>query len=109
MVHSMESANTQSQAFKDMVDIVTLFPGLRMIFLCTECLDKATTVEAVSARWDRPAGPPDDEWSFWRTLATTSLTDTTISAILEENPVPDWFDCQGKGLSVIEQLLVDCS
>ncbi|KAJ7882584.1 hypothetical protein B0H14DRAFT_1466384 [Mycena olivaceomarginata] len=102
-----ESANVQCQAFKGIVELTTLFPGLRFIFLSTKCLKNTPSIEAVSALCERSAGPPDDEWVFWQMLAATCLTDTTISAMLEKNSVSDLTNCSEEGLSVIERLLVE--
>ncbi len=109
MIPSVESANTQHQAFKDILDLVTLLPGLRKIFLRSNFFDKAPTLETILSLWDRSGGLPDKEWAFWQTLAATALTDSTSSGILEESLMSDWFNCGGEGLSVIERLLMDCS
>ncbi|KAF7356156.1 Protein kinase domain-containing protein [Mycena venus] len=104
-----ESAGTQSQAFKDIVDLVTLFPGLRALFACA--LDNATSMDTISAAWDRPPWAPDKEWTFWQTLAATCLTNTVVSSLLEGSPVSDLTDCSKGSLTLIEQLLIerDCS
>ncbi|KAJ7824716.1 kinase-like domain-containing protein [Mycena olivaceomarginata] len=106
-----ESASTQHQAFKGIVDVVTLFPGLRVHFLRTKFLDGVTSMDDISALWDRPNEVPDDEWAFWRTFAVTCLSDTSVSTILEKSSVPDLTKCQmNDGLSVIELLIIphDC-
>ncbi|KAF7333391.1 High osmolarity signaling protein SHO1 [Mycena venus] len=102
-----ESANMQCHAFKETVNLATLFPGLRMVFLYSKFLDGATAREAISALWDRSPRSSNDEWVFWQTLAATSLTETTISAIIEETSISDLTDCQEAGLSVIEKLLIE--
>ncbi|KAJ6540634.1 hypothetical protein B0H19DRAFT_1269190 [Mycena capillaripes] len=84
-----ESGNTQCQAFKEIVDLVTLFPGLRIHFLRAKFLDGATSIDNISALWNRPAGSPDDDWMFWQSFAATCLSDTDISAMLEESTVLD--------------------
>jgi hypothetical protein len=104
--NSTESANTQCQAFKEIVDLVTLFPGLRGLLLQTKVLDNTTSLDAMSELWNRPTGPPDQEWIFWQKLAQTCLSDTTISAVLERRSVSDSTTCSEEGLSVIESLLV---
>ncbi|KAJ7798816.1 hypothetical protein B0H14DRAFT_3156759 [Mycena olivaceomarginata] len=101
-----ESANTQRQAFKEIVDLVTLFPGLRVLFLQTKVLDNTTSPDAMSKLWNRAIGPPDQEWTFWQILGAICLTDTTISAILESRSVSELTNCSQEGLSVIESLLV---
>ncbi|KAF7359644.1 Heterotrimeric G-protein alpha subunit, GPA3-like protein [Mycena venus] len=106
-----QSAKTQSQAFKNIVDIITLFPGLRTHLLRTECMDGATSMVNICAVWDRCVGSPTEEWTFWQTLAATSLSDNTIAPILEETAILQLMRCDEDGLSVIERLLIenDCS
>ncbi|KAJ7843225.1 hypothetical protein B0H14DRAFT_3689877 [Mycena olivaceomarginata] len=60
----------------------------------------------MSELWNRPTGPPDQEWTFWQKLAATCLSDTTISGILERRSVSELTNCSQEGLSVIESLLV---
>ncbi|KAF8182815.1 hypothetical protein K438DRAFT_1153352 [Mycena galopus ATCC 62051] len=106
-----EAANTQCQAFKEIVDLVTIFPGLRLLFLQTKPLASATSLDAILALWDSSTGAPDKDWTFWQTLAATSLADTTISTILDGSSVADFGKCHEEGLGVIEQLLIehDCA
>ncbi|KAF7358515.1 hypothetical protein MVEN_00902400 [Mycena venus] len=100
-----ESTSTQCQAFKDIIDLVALFPGLRRVFLGGKLPHDAST-EAISAIWDRPT-LPDEEWVFWKLLAATSLSNTSVSMTLEESTVPQWTACQDNELSVIERLWVE--
>jgi hypothetical protein len=111
MVLRTESADTQCQAFKDIVELVTLFPGLRALCLHTKYVEGSTSTEAISPLWNRSNGPPRDEWSFWQMLAATCLANTTISTILEDTTIPLLTSCDAGGLSVIERMLVeyDCS
>jgi hypothetical protein len=111
MVLRSESADTQCQAFKDIVEIVTLFPGLRALCLNAKYMQGATSTEDISLLWKRANGPVDDEWAFWQMLAATCLANTTISTILEDSTIPLLTYCDVGGLSVIELLLVehDCS
>jgi hypothetical protein len=111
MVLRTESADTQCQAFKEIVEIVTLFPGLRVLCLHAKYIEGNTTTEAISVLWSRANGSPDDEWAFWQMFAATCLADTIISTILEDSTVPLLTSCGAGGLSVIERLLVehDCS
>ncbi|KAJ7804916.1 hypothetical protein B0H14DRAFT_3773251 [Mycena olivaceomarginata] len=93
-----ESANTQCQGFKEIVDLATLFPD--------KSVGQHNITNAMSKLWNRVIGPPDQEWMFWQKLAATCLTDTTISAILERRSVSELTNCSQEGLSVIESLLV---
>ncbi|KAF8182808.1 hypothetical protein K438DRAFT_1839912, partial [Mycena galopus ATCC 62051] len=106
-----EAANTQCQAFKEIIDLVTLFPGLRVLFLHTKPLENARSFDAISLLWNGSIGGPNKEWTFWQTLAATSLTDTAISAILETSSVAEFGKCHEEGLGVIERLLIghDCT
>jgi hypothetical protein len=73
----------QYQAFRSIIELVTLFPGLRVHFLGAKCMDNAKSIDTISAISDRSPGTPDEEWAFWQSLAATCLSDTTISAIME--------------------------
>jgi hypothetical protein len=106
-LHSTESASTQCQAFKEIVDLATLLPGLRVLFLQTNVLDNATSPDTISAFWERSTGPPDKEWIFWQMLAATCLADTVISAMTEGNSLAGLVACDDDGLSTIERLLVE--
>ncbi|KAJ7934680.1 hypothetical protein B0H13DRAFT_2305464 [Mycena leptocephala] len=101
-----ESASTQCRAFKDIVDLATSFPGLRVVFLSAKYLDGVTSTPAVTALWTR-AGSTDEEWSFWKNLAETCLTETTLSAMLERSSVSALSKCPEEGLGVIERLLIE--
>jgi hypothetical protein len=111
MVLRTESTDTQCWASKDIVEIVTLFPGLHALLLHAKYIEGATSTEDISLLWSRANGPPDDEWTFWQMLAATCLAHTTISAILEGSTIPQLTSCDAGGLSGIELLLVehDCS
>jgi hypothetical protein len=111
MVPRTESADTQCRAFKDIMEIVTLFPGLRARCLHEKYIEGNTTMEAISALWSRADGAPDDKWTFWQMVAATCLADTTLSTILEDSAISLLTTCDAGGLGVIERLLVeyDCS
>ncbi|KAF8159096.1 hypothetical protein K438DRAFT_1986022 [Mycena galopus ATCC 62051] len=102
-----EAANTQYQAFKEIVDLATMFPGLRVIFLDSKSRANSTSLDTISALWANSTGAPDKEWTFWQTLAATCLTDNSISAVLEESLVTDLGKCRDEGLGVIEHLLIE--
>ncbi|KAF8182841.1 hypothetical protein K438DRAFT_1840021, partial [Mycena galopus ATCC 62051] len=106
-----EAANTQCQAFKEIVDLVTLFPGLRVLLLHTKPLENARSFDAISLLWSSSIGAPSKDWTLWKTLAATSLTDTAISAILETSLIAEFGKCHEEGLGVIERLLIehDCT
>jgi hypothetical protein len=106
---STESANTQCRTSKDIVELATLFPGLRMYLLHAKCMEKATSMNLILALWCRLTGPPDEEWSFWQTLAAVCLSDATISTILEESSITHLTSSKKESLSVIERLLVEHS
>ncbi|KAJ6522995.1 hypothetical protein B0H19DRAFT_1386507 [Mycena capillaripes] len=102
-----ESGSTQRQAFKEIVELTTLFPGLRFHFLHAKCLHGVTSMDDIAALWNRPTGSADDDWTFWQSFAATCIYDTDISAILEGSTVLDLFKCMEGTLSVIERLLVE--
>ncbi|KAJ7804918.1 hypothetical protein B0H14DRAFT_3773254 [Mycena olivaceomarginata] len=94
-------------SFKEIVDLATLLPGLRVLFLQTKVLENVTLLDTISAIWDRSTSPPDKEWTFWQKLAATCLADTMISVMTEGNSLADLVACDDEGLSTIEQLLVE--
>jgi hypothetical protein len=102
-----ESEDTQCQAFKDIEETVTLFPGLRALYLHVKYMEGETTPEAIAVFWNRAIDPPDNEWKFWQLSAATCLAETTVSKILEDSTIPLLTTCDGGGLSVIERLLVE--
>jgi hypothetical protein len=70
-------------------------------------MESAASTESILALWDRFTGSPEEEWTFWQTLAAICLSDTPISAILEESSIPRLTNPEEGGLSVIERLLVE--
>ncbi|KAJ6536285.1 hypothetical protein B0H19DRAFT_1240943 [Mycena capillaripes] len=102
-----ESANTQCRAFREIVGLVTLFPGLRLLVLGSKCLRSATSTDKISSLWERSGSSPNEEWKFWQNFTATCLADTTISAILENSSIPELTNCGDEGLSVIERLLIE--
>ncbi|KAJ7787289.1 hypothetical protein B0H14DRAFT_3580682 [Mycena olivaceomarginata] len=66
-----------------------------------------TSLDAMSELWNRPINPTNQEWMFWQKLAATCLSNTTISAILEERSVSDSTTCSEEGLSVLKDIGVD--
>ncbi|KAJ7603828.1 hypothetical protein FB45DRAFT_78492 [Roridomyces roridus] len=109
-----ESAKTQIQAFRAIVDLSTSFPGLRSVFLASRSInDVSRTQQDISALWDRnDECPTDDEWTFWRAFAATCLSDKAIAPILEGHAIARLTSCvmDDGGLSVIERLIIahDC-
>jgi hypothetical protein len=61
-----ESADTHYQAFKDVVEIVTLLPGLHALLLHAKYTESPTSTEDISFLWSRANVPPDDKWKFWK-------------------------------------------
>ncbi|KAJ6480824.1 hypothetical protein C8R45DRAFT_1215766 [Mycena sanguinolenta] len=106
-----ESVNVQCQAFKNIVHLVTSFPGLWVVFLRTKFPEASPSLDTISQLWDGSSGGSDEDWEFWKILAATSLTESTVSTIVEGSPVSDLSKCQQEALSVVEQLMVqhDCS
>ncbi|KAF7346915.1 hypothetical protein MVEN_01443800 [Mycena venus] len=103
-----ESADTQCLAFKNLVELVTILPGLRQSFLLAKCLNGAVSPEAILALWNRSTSSPDIEWVFWKTLAASSLSHSNISSMLEGCTILELSTCEGEGISVIERLLIEC-
>ncbi|KAF7343073.1 Mitogen-activated protein kinase [Mycena venus] len=105
-----EAPDMRCQAFQRIVQLTTLFPGLRLLFLRSDYIQscKQTQVsiaDRISELWDRCAGLPDDEWKFWRSFAKLCLTDTPVSSLLEKFPIRCLKTEPSASISVIEELL----
>ncbi|KAF7328488.1 hypothetical protein MVEN_02535700 [Mycena venus] len=101
----IESAETQCQAFKDVVHLVTLFPGLRVIFLCDKFLGGKTSADAISGLYNRDFVAVNAEWEFWRTLTTTCLSYSDIAVMVEGRRICELTVCD-EGLGLVERLLI---
>jgi hypothetical protein len=87
------------------VDLGTLFPGLRELFLRSKCMrDAQSSLIYVSSLEDRTEAT---EWGFWQALAATYLSDTTIAHILEKRNAEEWGDWekQSAGTCTLHHLL----
>ncbi|KAJ7891340.1 hypothetical protein B0H14DRAFT_2560905 [Mycena olivaceomarginata] len=96
---------TQHLAFMIIVDLGTLFPGLRELFLRSKCMrDAQSSLIYVSGLEDRTEAT---EWGFWQALAATYLSDTTIAHILEKRNAEEWGDweMQSAGTCTLHHLL----
>ncbi|KAJ7610215.1 caspase domain-containing protein [Roridomyces roridus] len=104
-----ETATSQRRAFQHIVELVTLFPGVRALLLDSKHLcgapDQSPSLDSIAAAWYRPAGESEsmnEKWKFWCTLAATCLTETRFSVILGTSG-----SGQNCGLDVIQPLLVE--
>ncbi|KAJ6501792.1 hypothetical protein DFH09DRAFT_1202581 [Mycena vulgaris] len=100
---------TQYQAFRCIVNLATLLPGLRPLFLRSKYIQNVPPSPIqLSGLWRRPGGPPDEDWTFWQSFAAHCLSDDDICVILEGTSVQQLtnFQPENGGLSVIERLLI---
>ncbi|KAF7336858.1 hypothetical protein MVEN_02122100 [Mycena venus] len=103
-----ESAQTQCRAFQNIVDLVTLLPGLRELFLRTQFLDGAMSTKDISVLWARHDNAATNaEWEFWNNFAATCLSLSNIAMMLKELSIRELTICDEQGLSVIERLLIE--
>jgi hypothetical protein len=70
-------------------------------------MNNATSADNISALWERSAGSPDEEWTYWQTFAAICLSDAKIAAILEKSSIPELTSSDDVKLSVIERLLLE--
>ncbi|KAJ6568260.1 hypothetical protein DFH09DRAFT_432837 [Mycena vulgaris] len=109
-----ETAKTQVQAFKNILTIVTRYPGTQALFLKSKHLGHGRNTEAaVSALWTRADDTHTRDWDFYCGLAAVCLSDTDISSILGNLP-PRFLGCtsaESGALGVLERLLIvaECS
>ncbi|KAJ7136818.1 hypothetical protein C8R44DRAFT_362977 [Mycena epipterygia] len=104
-----ESPDTQCKAFQSIVTLTTLFPGVRLFLLPSDCTQEIPiSTEHITGFWHHSNGVPDEEWSFWQTFAAACLSNASIFGIVEKTTVSQLTNCETLtgGLSVIEQLLV---
>ncbi|KAF7367682.1 hypothetical protein MSAN_00831900 [Mycena sanguinolenta] len=108
-----ERADMQCQAFQRLVQLTTLFPGLRLMLLLSKHIQppKSTNLQdMLSKLWDRshPILPPDDEseWRFWRSFAEICLSESSISLVIERCPITQVALCKGTPNCVIGELLI---
>ncbi|KAJ7757609.1 hypothetical protein B0H16DRAFT_1689610 [Mycena metata] len=102
-----KSPDTQLRAFRAIVDVVTRFPGLRVLCLASGHLRGETSTEVISAIWEQTNTAFGRELIFWQTMAATCLSDMTISAVLEHSTISNLSKCEAGKLNVIETLLVE--
>ncbi|KAJ6529499.1 hypothetical protein DFH09DRAFT_1184939 [Mycena vulgaris] len=70
----IQAPKTQSQAFRCIVNLATLLPGLRPLFLRSKYIQNVPpSPTQLSALWSRPHGPPDGDWTFWQSFAAHCL------------------------------------
>jgi hypothetical protein len=100
--------------------LTTRYPGLRRLFLNPQQVGNSE--DDISARWERPQEACDLEWDLFCNFAAACLADGDMSSMVEEAEEVEERQpkrlvsrlispgAEGKGLSVIERLLVaaDC-
>jgi hypothetical protein len=96
-------------AFKGIINLTTVYPGLRRMFLNCRYVQGITLSEdALSSLWFRDLCGP--EWHFSRNFAAACIVDNDICPMLEANPQWTCVVNVAEGLSVVERLVVaaDC-
>jgi hypothetical protein len=76
-------------AFKNIVVLVTRYPGLRHYFLPFKGLKEQTNIKiAVENMWKRKLATdkPDQEWAFFFELAANCISGGEVTKIVEESP-----------------------
>ncbi|KAJ7759534.1 ankyrin repeat-containing domain protein [Mycena metata] len=106
-----QTMEMQCVAFQRLVELTTMFPGLRLMLLRSEPIrpSKPTRLkENISTLWDRShAGwSPDDiaEWRFWRSFAEMCLSEAQISLRIERCHIPQVVQDHGKDGCLIGEL-----
>ncbi|KAJ7759531.1 ankyrin repeat-containing domain protein [Mycena metata] len=106
-----QTVEMQCVAFQRLVELTTMFPGLRLMLLRSEHIrpSKPTRLEGnISALWDRShAGwSPDDiaEWRFWRSFAEMCLSEAQISSRIERCHISRVVQDHGKDGCLIGEL-----
>ncbi|KAJ7436117.1 hypothetical protein FB451DRAFT_1455156 [Mycena latifolia] len=85
-----QTPKVQLRAFQRVVELTALFPGLRLLFLRSECIRSCAVTpahsefkESICKLWDHPDGPSEAEWTFCRSFAAVCLSETEVSTRLE--------------------------
>ncbi|KAJ7759528.1 ankyrin repeat-containing domain protein [Mycena metata] len=106
-----QTVEMQCVAFQRLVELTTMFPGLRLMLLRSEHIrpSKPTRLEDnISALWDRShtGWSPDDiaEWRFWRSFAEMCLSEAQISSRIERCHIPRVVQDHGKDGCLIGEL-----
>ncbi|KAJ7099587.1 hypothetical protein B0H15DRAFT_944990 [Mycena belliarum] len=103
-----EACQTRCDAFKRVVKLTTLFPGLRRVFL-DAAQETGAWVGLSQTLWDRDAPEnADPECVFWYRFAAACLFDNKISSVLETCLPSQWaaVPTGDASRSVVEQLIV---
>ncbi|KAJ7134017.1 hypothetical protein C8R43DRAFT_1022198 [Mycena crocata] len=110
----VESATMQLDAYKNLVALTTLYPGIRRLFLRCEYLEGVPLLETdIACGWERSDGAVcGPSWHFHRNFAAACIADEDISTMVENMSTSELGSVANRpeGLSVIEKLLVasDC-
>ncbi|KAF7345420.1 hypothetical protein MVEN_01560000 [Mycena venus] len=104
-----ETAQTQIQAFRCIVTIVTRYHGTRALFLKSKHLRAGNTEAVISATWARSDDMQPCDWDFHCKLAAVCLSEKEISTILGNISAGQlgFIDIESGQLSVIEHLLIE--
>ncbi|KAJ6610286.1 hypothetical protein B0H10DRAFT_2061045 [Mycena sp. CBHHK59/15] len=107
-----ERADMQCQAFQRLVQLTTMFPGLRLMLLLSEHIRSpklAKFEDKISMLWDRSDSsllPAEEaEWNFWRSFAEMCLSKAPISLTIERCHITRVVHYQGTSSCVIDELL----
>ncbi|KAJ7809110.1 hypothetical protein B0H14DRAFT_3151703 [Mycena olivaceomarginata] len=110
---SKERSDMQCEAFQRLVQLTTMFPGLRLMLLPERIQSsKLTGLEVkISTLWDRSDSsflPNEAEWRFWRSFAEMCLSEAPISLMIEICHITQVVQYQLEGTSscVIDELLL---
>ncbi|KAJ6549849.1 hypothetical protein B0H19DRAFT_1264749 [Mycena capillaripes] len=111
---SEETVDMQCVAFQRLVQLTTMFPGLRLMLLLSKHIqssEPAKVEDKISRLWDRSQSSflSDDEaeWRFWRSFAEMCLSKAPITLTIEECQIPQVVQYElGTSKCVVGKLLL---
>ncbi|CAK5267115.1 unnamed protein product [Mycena citricolor] len=110
-----ELPRTNEQAFECIVDIVTLFPGSRRLFLRTPFFANRKRTfgpyfcqDDILKIWKWGNGAAEKHWTYWSNVASLALSHSQTSTLMETSRLDDLVggNSEGAGLCGIQQLIV---
>ncbi|CAK5277823.1 unnamed protein product [Mycena citricolor] len=110
-----ELPRTNEQAFECIVDIVTLFPGSRRLFLRTPFFANRKRTfgpyfcqDDILKIWKWGNGAAKKHWTYWSNVASLALSHSQTSTLMETSRLDDLVggNSEGAGLCGIQQLIV---
>lgn len=104
-----EVPETQTNAFRALINLITGYPPIRLIFLRHEMFNCASDLhDSAMALWNRRTEVSEGNWEQFRELAAACLCGN-VANILDTAPIEELAKVSPERLNVIDQLLANLS